>query len=104
MSFLKEKHKNNNQGDFLDFYEFILYMIFSMFLKMANPIMTIFMKNFKNHLGSEFVKIQDFTLNIIFRISQNDIYSEKWKFGNSTEFSLFTPGTKKIIQRWNLWL
>ena len=37
-----------------------------MFLKMANPIMTIFMKNFKNHLGSEFVKIQEFILNIIF--------------------------------------
>ena len=28
MSFLRENHKNNNQVEFIDFYEFILYMIF----------------------------------------------------------------------------
>jgi len=40
-------HKNDNQGESLDFYELNLYMIFAIFLKMTIPIMTIFVEIFK---------------------------------------------------------
>ena len=44
---LRVNHKNDNQGKFLDFYEFTLYMNFAIFQKLAIPIMTIFMKILK---------------------------------------------------------
>ena len=47
LSFLKEIHKNDNLGEFLDFNAFTLYMIS---LKMVILIMTIFVKIFKNYI------------------------------------------------------
>ena len=44
LSFLRKNHKNYNKGEFLDFYEFTLFMIFAIFLKMAIPIMAVFVK------------------------------------------------------------
>ena len=46
LEFLSENHKNDNQGGFLDFNDFTLYMIFSIFLKIANRIMAIFREQF----------------------------------------------------------
>ena len=43
----RENH-NNELREFLGFYELTLYMIFAIFLKMAIPIMVIFLKSFKN--------------------------------------------------------
>ena len=62
LSFLMENYKNDNQGEFIVFYELTLYMIF---LKMVIPIMTIFVTFFQKHIKGEFVKIQGFTLDII---------------------------------------
>ena len=50
MSFLRENNINHTEGEFLDFYEFTLYMIFASFLEMAIPIMAIFSKIFENHV------------------------------------------------------
>jgi len=44
-----KNHKNDNQGELMDFYELTLNMIFAIFLKMAIPRMTIFVKILKNH-------------------------------------------------------
>jgi len=49
-------------GEFLDFCEYILYMIFANFLKIAIPIMAIFSKNFESHMWGEFVEIREFAL------------------------------------------
>ena len=63
---------------------FTLYMNFTIFLKMV-----IFMKIFKNHMLYECVKIQEFTLVIIFCDfpSKMTIQAWKWKFWNFSEFS-----------------
>ena len=58
-------HENDNQDEFLDFYKFTLYMNFANFLKMAIPMMAIYVKNFKNHIYGELIKIRNFTLVII---------------------------------------
>ena len=42
--------KNDNKGEFSDFYKFTLYMNFANFLKMAFPMMAIYVKNLKNHI------------------------------------------------------
>ena len=47
--FLKEIPKNDDNGEFPDFHELTLYMIFAVFLKMSIPMTAIFVKNFKNH-------------------------------------------------------
>ena len=39
-----KNHKNDNKGEFLNFYEFTLYMILAIFLAKAIPMMTIFVK------------------------------------------------------------
>ena len=44
LSFLKENYKNDNWGEFLDFYKFTLYMNYDNFLKMAFPMMSIYVK------------------------------------------------------------
>ena len=55
------------------YYEYIIHMIFVIFLKMAILTIAIFVKNFKNHVWGEFVKIREFTLIVIFLIfPQND--------------------------------
>jgi len=43
-------------------------MIFAIFLKMAILIMALFVKKIENHMKGEFVKIEEFTLVIIFVI------------------------------------
>ena len=43
LSLLTKHHKNDNQGEFPDFYEFNLYLNFANFMKMV-----VFGKNFKN--------------------------------------------------------
>ena len=49
-------------------------MIFAIFLKLANPIRDIFVKNFENCIMGEFVKMQELTLVIILMISpENEI-------------------------------
>ena len=50
LSFLRRNHKNANGSEFPEFYEFTHYMIFAIFLKMAIPIIAIFVENFKNHI------------------------------------------------------
>ena len=67
LSFLRENHKNNNKGEFLDFYEFTLYMFLKVFLKVFSRN-SHFQKNSGNQEWNEFVKIQEFTLVIIFVI------------------------------------
>ena len=52
-------YKNDSYGEFPDFNEFTLYMIFTIFLKKVHPIMPIFVKNLENHMQGEFAKIQD---------------------------------------------
>ena len=42
--------QKSQKGEFSDFYGFTLYMILVFLLKMAISIMTIFMKNCKNHI------------------------------------------------------
>ena len=56
-SFLTKNQKNYNQGEFIDFYELTLYMIFTIFHKKTIPIMTIFLEIFKDHIKVEFVDI-----------------------------------------------
>ena len=68
LSFLRENHKYENLAKFLDFYGFTLYMIFAIFVKMATTIMANFLKNFKNHIQGDFVKVQEFASAIIFVI------------------------------------
>ena len=50
LTFLRENRINHNKCEFLDFYEFLLYMNFANFLKMAISIMAIFSENFVNHI------------------------------------------------------
>ena len=45
-----------------------MHPIYTIFLKMAVPIIAIFETNLKNHIKGEFVKIREFTLVIIFAI------------------------------------
>ena len=72
LSFLSENHINDNWVELSDFFEFTLYMTFAIFLKMAISTMAIFLKNFKNHIQGEFVKIRQFTLAIILVIFTQD--------------------------------
>ena len=59
----------------MDFYEFTLYMIFANFLKMAIPIMVIFSKIFENRMKGGLVKVEEFTLVMIYVI-----FPQKWQF------------------------
>ena len=74
--------KNDNMGEFPNFREFILNMTLPIFLKIAIPIMVFFVENIKIHIYGEFVKIQEFTLIIIFAISPSKmtIWAWKWNF------------------------
>ena len=55
-------------------------MNFAIFLKIAVPMIAIFVKKFKNRINDEFVKIRKFILVIIVVISpQNDILCFKMK-------------------------
>ena len=67
MRFLKENLKNNNKGEFSDYYEFTLSMIFVIFLKIAIPTMAVFVENFYKSEG-EFEKVPEFTPVITFVI------------------------------------
>ena len=87
--FCKGNHDNNSQGEFPDFYEFTLNMIFAIFLKLANPIRDIFVKNFENCIMGEFVKMQELTLVIILMISpENDHSRLKMKLFNFSESNM----------------
>ena len=50
LPFSRENQKKFNKGEFLDFSVFILYMNFSIFLKVAMPIM-VFAKFQKSYIG-----------------------------------------------------
>ena len=70
-SFLSLKchfRKNDNQGEFPDFNEFTLYMIFEIFHENSHDQNGHLQKNFNNHIQGEFVKIRKYTLGIIFMI------------------------------------
>ena len=49
MPFLRMNDKHYCEGEFPDCYEFTLYMIFAISLKMAFSIMCIFVNTFQNH-------------------------------------------------------
>ena len=73
LPFSMGNHKND-KGEFPDFCEFTPCMIFEISLKRAIEIMAILVKNQKNHIKSEFLKIREFTLAIIFVI-----FPQKWQ-------------------------
>ena len=75
MSFLSENHKNDNNGEFWDFNEFTLYMIFKIFDKNNHCRNGHFQEISERHKKSEFIKIREFTLVIIFVI-----FFQKWQF------------------------
>ena len=56
-------------------------MILANFLKTVTPIVTIFSKNFKNHIKGEFFEIWEFALVMIYVISHKiDNLGSKMKF------------------------
>ena len=46
----EENQKTDNLGEFPDFNEFTLYIIFTIFLKIAILVMAGFLKNVENHI------------------------------------------------------
>ena len=72
---MKENRKNDNQGEFFDFNEFTLYMIFLILQEKCHYQNGHFQEDRENNIYGEFVKIQEFTLVIIFVIM-----SQKWQF------------------------
>ena len=73
--FWEKNNKNDDQGEFLDFFEFTLFIIFPIFRKIIVPIAAIFVKNLKSHIWNESVRIQEYTLDVIFVI-----FTQKWQF------------------------
>ena len=67
--------RNDNWDESLDVYEFTLYMIFENFHENSHYRNGHFQENLENHMKGEFVKIQEFTLVIIFVI-----FDKKWQF------------------------
>ena len=55
--------------------------------------MAIFSKNFENHIYGEFVKIQEFTIVMIYMI-----FLQKLKFWNFLEFSLIIGKNAYIMK------
>ena len=76
LSFFRENHENDHWGEFSDFYEFTLCMIFKIFHENSHYRNGHFQENRENHIKGEFVKIRKFTLVIIVMISP-----QKWQFG-----------------------
>ena len=76
-------HIKGHKGKFLDFYDFTLYTVLAIFLKLdimtEFPIMGISVKNLRKRIKCESVKIQIFTIFIIF-ISKISIKAKKEKF------------------------
>ena len=68
LSFLRVNRNNDNQGEFPDFNDFTLYMVFEIFHENSHYRNGQFLKNREIHIKDEFVKIQEFTLVIIFVI------------------------------------
>ena len=77
LSFLRENNINHNYGEFLDFHEVTLYMIFANFLK-----------NFENNVYGEFVKNWEFTL-----VMTYVIFSQKWQLGLKNESFEISPNS-----------
>ena len=65
LPFSRGNHFNDSKMEFPDFFEITLYIIFAIFPKMT---MTVFVKNFQNHIKDEIFKIQELTLFIIFAL------------------------------------
>ena len=64
-------HENDNLGEFSDFYEFILYMIFKNFHKKVIIGMAIFGKSRKSYVGW-IIKNRECVI---------IIFAQKWQFG-----------------------
>ena len=79
----------------------MIFTIFWDFLKMTIPKIAISMKNFKNHIKSEFLNIREFTIVIIFVLfpQKCQILAWNWKFWNFSEFSLVQGGQRLVKRR-----
>ena len=64
----RENHKNDNRGEFHDFYEFNLNMILKSFHENSHFRNGHFLKHSESRMEGELVKIREFTSVIIFVI------------------------------------